>query len=114
MATISTHVLDTALGRPAEGMRIDLVRLDTEDGAAAMIGGGVTNADGRITELLDDQGLFEAGIWRLTFHTGDYHEAAGRSCFYPSVDVVFEVVDDSHHHVPLLVSPSGYSTYRGS
>ena len=114
MATISTHVLDTALGRPAEGMRIDLVRLDTDDGAAEHIGGGVTNADGRITELLDDAALFAPGVWRLTFHTGDYHEAGGRPCFYPNVDVVFEVVDDTHHHVPLLTSPYGYSTYRGS
>jgi 5-hydroxyisourate hydrolase len=104
--SISTHVLDTARGRPATGMRVALEARSGDGWAAA--GGGVTDADGRVPGLA-------AGVHRLTFHTGDWFEAEGVAGFYPEATVVFRVDDPAaHYHVPLLISPYGYSTYRGS
>jgi 5-hydroxyisourate hydrolase len=109
---ITTHILDTAVGRPAAGVRVVLDRQDAE--AFVCIGEGVTDADGRISDLLED-GALQAGVHRLTFHVGDYLSDAGRAGFYPQIPVVFEItVPDEHHHVPLLLNPFGYSTYRGS
>ncbi len=102
MSTLSTHVLDTAQGHPAEGVK---VRLETRQGE--LLAEGETDADGRIGSLFD--GL-ERGAYVLRFDTGLYVDG-----FYPEVVVVFTVADpDQHHHVPLLLSPYGYSTYRGS
>ncbi len=101
MATLSTHVLDTATGTPAAG--ID-VRLETRDGE--VLDQGVTDDDGRVGSLGGELGL---GAYVLRFETGGYVDG-----FYPEVVVVFTVADDRHHHVPLLLSPYGYSTYRGS
>lgn len=111
--TISTHVLDAARGRPAVGLTVGLERLDPLDGAVAL-GTGVTDADGRCPELTT--GLRPAeGTYRLRFETGDWFAVEGLSGFYPCVEVVFVVTDaDAHHHVPLLLSPYSYSTYRGS
>lgn len=109
---ITTHVLDTALGHPAVGVPVMLERA-TEDGYD-QVGSGVTDADGRITDLLDPAG-FTPGIYLLHFDTGEYFESTGRDAFYPEVAVLFRVVETGqHHHVPLLLSPFGYSTYRGS
>ena len=106
---ITTHVLDTALGRPAAGVAIRLLRLDGSELAS-----GVTNDDGRIADLLAP-GALEAGTYRMTFATGPYFEATGRPAFYPEVAVVFTIVEPrEHYHIPLLLSPFGYSTYRGS
>ena len=103
MSTLSTHVLDTALGRPAEGIK---VRLETRDGEP--LGEGETNADGRVPEIGPER--LERGAYVLRFDTGLYVDG-----FYPEVVVVFTVADpDQHYHVPLLLSPYGYSTYRGS
>jgi 5-hydroxyisourate hydrolase len=111
MSAITTHVLDTALGRPAEGVPITLER--AVDGAWAAAGEAVTDADGRARDLLS--GRLQAGRYRLTFGTGAYFRAAGVRGFYPEVSVLFEVTDPGeHHHVPLLLNPFGYSTYRGS
>jgi 5-hydroxyisourate hydrolase len=109
---ITTHVLDTASGRPATGVAVRLERLD--DGEAGELARGVTDADGRITDLLEP-GSLRAATYRITFESGAYYEAKGQRCFYPEVAVVF-VIDEpaSHYHVPLLLSPFGYSTYRGS
>ncbi len=101
MATLSTHVLDTAAGRPAHGIA---VRLETRAGDP--LDAGVTDADGRIAAL---GGELAAGEYVLRFDTGSYVEG-----FFPEVVIVFTVADDRHHHVPLLLSPFGYSTYRGS
>ncbi len=100
---ITTHVLDTAQGRPASGVP---VRLEQRAGSGwSLVGQGVTDADGRLKTL----GGGGAGVYRLTFDT------KGRSAFFPEVSIVFEIVDASaHYHVPLLLSPFGYSTYRGS
>jgi 5-hydroxyisourate hydrolase len=105
-AAITTHVLDTARGRPAAGVAIVLERADGE-----RIGAGTTDADGRLRDL----GSVEPGHYRLTFDTGGYFAADGQDGFYPEVVVTFTVAqDEDHYHVPLLLNPYGYSTYRGS
>ena len=109
---ITTHVLDTALGRPAAGITIRLARIDGE--SEIELSSGVTNDDGRIGDLLAP-GSLEAGTYRMTFATGPYFEATKRPIFYPEVAVVFSIGEaDQHYHIPLLLSPFGYSTYRGS
>jgi 5-hydroxyisourate hydrolase len=113
MSTITSHVLDTALGRPATGLRVRLDVLDAE-GHARIVAERVTNEQGRVTDFVP-HGSLGAQTYRLTFDTGAWFAAAGRPVFYPHVDVVFTVVDsDEHHHIPLLLSPFGYSTYRGT
>jgi 5-hydroxyisourate hydrolase len=108
MGTLSTHVLDISLGRPGAGVG---VVLETGDGQT--IGDGVTDADGRVTSIGPDR--LEAGDYRLRFASGEYFAAQGTGAFYPEVVVVFTVADPTQHfHVPLLLSPYGYSTYRGS
>ncbi|MDH2413073.1 hydroxyisourate hydrolase [Nocardioides sp. CER19] len=103
MSTLSTHVLDTSAGRPAVGIA---VRLETRDGE--LLAKATTDADGRVGGLGPD-GL-DPGDYVVRFDTGDYVDG-----FYPEVVVVFTVTDpDEHYHVPLLLSPYGYSTYRGS
>ena len=100
MSTLSTHVLDTSAGRPSAGIP---VRLETRSGEA--LDSGVTDADGRVASL---GGELDLGEYVLRFDT------ASLESFYPEVVVVFRVADERHHHVPLLLSPYGYSTYRGS
>ncbi|MBM2841863.1 MAG: 5-Hydroxyisourate Hydrolase (HIUase) [Bacteroidetes bacterium] len=111
---ITTHVLDTSIGRPAEGV---YVTLDFHDNGTAWktIATGVTNADGRVTNLLHESAKLARGIYRLTFDTASYFHDQEALGFYPSVMVIFEINDPSaHYHVPLLLSPHGYTTYRGS
>jgi 5-hydroxyisourate hydrolase len=110
---LSTHVLDTATGRPAAGLP---VRLEVErDLGWSELARGVTNADGRVAPLLPAGTALEAATYRLTFDVAAYQAARGVAGFYPYVTVVFTVRDPGqHHHVPLLLSPYGYSTYRGS
>ena len=109
---ISTHVLDTARGRPAAGVAVTLSRRGA-DGAWSVLGNAVTDGDGRVKEL--SAGQLEAGDFRLEFATAAYFKSAGTAGFYPEVSVVFRVTDPTaNHHVPLLLSPFGYSTYRGS
>jgi 5-hydroxyisourate hydrolase len=109
MGTLSTHVLDTARGLPAAGLRVVLESIDSNRPLAD----GVTDADGRIAAVGPDR--LSAGGYRLRFDTGGYYGGAGVTAFYPEVVVTFTVSDDDqHYHVPLLLSPFGYSTYRGS
>lgn len=113
MSPITTHVLDTRLGQPAAGVSVLLEKLDATGGWQT-IASGVTNADGRIAELLAPDGL-ATGRHRMTFDTGPYFDNEQVEYFYPSVAVEFEITAvDQHYHVPLLLSPFGYSTYRGS
>jgi 5-hydroxyisourate hydrolase len=108
MSAITTHVLDTARGRPAAGVAVALERGGT------VLARGVTDADGRLRDLLPD-GPLEPGRYRLVFDTEGYFAAEGTEAFYPEVAVVFRVREGGEHfHVPLLLSPFGYSTYRGS
>lgn len=110
--SISTHVLDAVAGGPAAGMAVRLVRLD--DDRVIPLGEGTTNADGRCPELTDGL-VLETGIHSLRFETGSWFRRTGTVCFYPVVDIAFEVTDtQAHYHVPLLLSPFAYSTYRGS
>ena len=110
MSSLSTHVLDSATGRPAKGMP---VRLEVADGTGWLaLGGGVTNPDGRFQDWAKTG--FRPGNYRLTFDTGSWFGAQARECFYPEVTITFTVTDDGHYHVPLLLAPYAYSTYRGS
>ncbi len=112
MSTITTHVLDTARGEPARGIAVTLQRLRPEQGAQSL-GEGVTDHDGRCKSL--HSGTLQPGTYRLVFDTGSYFRAQNVTFFYPLVVVLFEVRDATqHYHVPLLLSPFGYSTYRGS
>lgn len=112
MSPITTHVLDTALGQPARGVSICLEQKTGE--TWALVGAGKTDADGRLKTLMAETSLTK-GTYRITFDTASYFAQSGRSTFYPEVSVVFAVADpEQHYHVPLLVSPFGYSTYRGS
>jgi 5-hydroxyisourate hydrolase len=107
MTGISTHVLDAVRGTPAVGIRVELFTNDVE------IASALTDADGRVPELLP--GPVDEGTYRLTFDTGTYFGALGVQTFYPEVSISFRVTDSrEHHHVPLLLSPFAYSTYRGS
>jgi 5-hydroxyisourate hydrolase len=114
MSPITTHVLDTAHGRPAAGMAVAL-HLLAADGEARELGRGATDADGRLKTLLSPDAALEPGTYRLSFDTGGWYAARGESSFYPRVRILFTVSDPAaHYHVPLLLSPYGYSTYRGS
>jgi 5-hydroxyisourate hydrolase len=108
MSGISTHVLDTALGRPAAGVA---VALETVEGKE--LAHGVTDADGRIAALLPG-GVAATGNYRLRFATGDYFRGIGQSPFYPEVAVQVSLEAGARYHLPLLLNPFGYSTYRGS
>jgi 5-hydroxyisourate hydrolase len=113
MSAITTHVLDTSRGRPATGVP---VTLEVEAaGGWILLGKGTTNADGRISDLMPDETSIEAGVYRLIFDTSTYFAGNNVPAFYPQVTVVFKIENtDQHYHVPLLLSPFGYSTYRGS
>ena len=116
MTSLSTHVLDSATGKPVEGMAVSLaaeVGQDLADGPHWLpVDLGFTDLDGRVKEW--KVGLTGPGNYRLRFATGQWFAARDRECFYPEVTITFSVKDDSHHHVPLLLAPYAYSTYRGS
>ena len=107
MANVSTHVLDTVAGRPAAGVAVTLERLD--ENGTEVLASTSTDADGHVADLLGGSRL-KSGVYRLTFNTAAYGNV-----FYPEVTIVFRVSDpDQHHHIPLLLSEYGYTTYRGS
>ena len=112
MGRLTTHVLDTSSGRAAAGVRVVLAR----DGGVLV--DVKTNADGRTDKPLLDGAAFQKGRYELTFHVGDYFRARGTALadppFFDIIPVRFAIAEDTHYHVPLLVSPYGYLTYRGS
>jgi 5-hydroxyisourate hydrolase len=117
--TLSTHVLDATTGRPAAGVRVRLERRG--DGGWVPAGQGQTGPDGRLGLPGEESagpanaGHFEPGVYRITFASGAYFGARGSASFYPEVTITFEMTErDEHYHVPLLLSPFAYSTYRGS
>lgn len=114
MSAITTHVLDTARGRPAQGITIILEVQESPD-HWKKLAQGATDADGRITDLLAPKAALQPGLYRMIFKTGDYFESIKIQGFYPQVTVNFEIRQpNEHYHIPLLLSPFGYSTYRGS
>ena len=118
MGRLSTHVLDTAAGRPARGVRIELSRRES-DGRWTLVKTTTTNADGRTDEPLLVGDAFKIGTYQIAFHAGDCFRAAGTPLADPAflaiVPIRFAIAEqDGHYHVPLLVSPWAYSTYRGS
>lgn len=113
MSPITTHVLDVSRGRPAEGVPVTL-EIEAA-GGWKLLGKGTTNADGRLADLLTDDFGLSAGVYRLIFDTAVYFASQQLGSFYPQVTIVFRIEDAAqHYHVPLLLSPFGYSTYRGS
>lgn len=113
---LTTHVLDTALGRPGQGMRVELFALASD---RTRLVDTVTNQDGRCEAPLLDAERFRPGQYELVFHAGTYFQAQGHSLsnppFFDDVVIRFGIAEtDAHYHVPLLISPYGYSTYRGS
>ena len=114
MSGITTHVLDTSTGRPARGVPVRL-ELHTDGKGWVKLAERTTDGDGRVKDLLADGAKLDAGTYRLTFVTGAYFAAQKVATFFPEASVVFEIRDPAqHYHVPLLLSPFGYSTYRGS
>lgn len=115
-ARLTTHVLDTASGKPAAGMKISLYRLDGD--ARTQIKDVVTNSDGRCDGPLLEGESFETGTYELVFHAGDYLRASAAELpeplFLDQIPIRFGMAERSHYHVPLLISPFGFSTYRGS
>ena len=108
MSYVTTHVLDATAGRPAAGVAVTLATIDGES-----IATGVTNDDGRVADLGPDR--LEPGDYRIDFRTGEYFAGNGAETFYPKVTICFSTSSEqAHYHVPLLLSPFAYSTYRGS
>ena len=112
MSQLTTHILDTSIGKPASAVSIILEQ--KKSGAWIKVAEGKTNDDGRISDLLVNGNVLEKGIYRLLFDTAGYFQKQNKKSFYPQVTVEFEISDASHYHVPLLLNPFGYSTYRGS
>ncbi len=113
MSQITTHILDTATGAPANGVAITLCRRDGDSWAP--MGSGTTDADGRIADLCSDGTPLSAGTYRMVFAIGEYFASRKQANFYPWAEVIFSIEGDGqHYHIPLLLSPYGYSTYRGS
>ncbi|HEY1985761.1 MAG TPA: hydroxyisourate hydrolase [Terracidiphilus sp.] len=109
MSAITTHVLDTALGKPAAGIAVHLEL--REHDAWIAIAESATDADGRCRNLAPEA---SAGLYRLIFHTGAYFSSQGRATIYPEISVTFRCSGEAHYHLPLLLSDNSYTTYRGS
>ncbi len=113
MSAITTHVLDTSRGRPATGVAVVLER-STSDDTWIVVGRGTTDGEGRQRSLMTAGAPLTAGVYRLTFDTRRYFEAVGVPALFPSVAITFETAPgESHYHLPLLLNPFGYTTYRG-
>jgi 5-hydroxyisourate hydrolase len=121
MSTISTHILDTSVGKPAAGVPVLLERIrdpkgdDAHDLRGVTIGAGTTDEEGRLRDFVTAGAPLEAGTYRLRFDVSEYFARTGRETFYMEVAVLFRVGNGhEHYHIPLLVNPFGYTTYRGS
>lgn len=113
MSAITTHILDTAKGKPAADVPV-ILEIENE-GHFEQVGQGITDSDGRVKDLMDDDEKLEMGIYRISFNIQKYYQDLNEESFYPEASIVFKVgATDEHYHVPLLLSGFGYSTYRGS
>ncbi len=113
MSQITTHILDTSTGKPAKGILICLEK-QVEKGLWEEIGRGNTNEDGRLPGLVAENTFLDFGIYRLIFDTETYYKNTEVEGLYPEVSIAFKVTENKHYHIPLLLNPFGYSTYRGS
>ena len=112
MSQLTTHVLDTSKGKPVCGVAIVLYEQIAQEWFE--ISKGISNIEGRLMNLLQDNVELSLGIYKLTFDTKHYYSTQDIKTFYPSVEIIFEIKTTEHYHIPLLISPFGYSTYRGS
>ena len=112
MSQITSHILDTAKGKPAAGVSVILYRLQA--GKWHPIARSRTNNDGRVTNLLSKETVLTFGMYKMKFLVKEYFDQYSLSAFYPYIDIVFEVTSGEHYHIPLLLNPFGYTTYRGS
>ena len=112
MSQLTTHILDTSKGRPAEGVNVYLFQQHGSNWTE--ITAAHTNHDGRIPDLLKSDAVLQPGVYKLKFETKEYFDRQGIPAFYPFIEIVFSIKDTEHYHVPLLLNPFGYSTYRGS
>jgi 5-hydroxyisourate hydrolase len=112
MSQITTHILDTSSGKPAAGIKITLFSFDNPQWRT--IDSGVTNKDGRLNDLIEDTRTLPPGIYKLKFETRDYFDRRNTETFYPYIEITFQLSEREHYHVPLLLTPFGYTTYRGS
>lgn len=112
MSQVTTHVLETSSGKPGKGISLKLMQMINNEWKS--IAQGITNADGRVPDLLPAGKNLSTGNYKLLFETGDYYTGQHIKTFYPAVEIQFTIYDESQYHVPLLISPFGYSTYRGS
>jgi 5-hydroxyisourate hydrolase len=111
---LSSHILDISKGTPASGVPIRLEKLDADKKTWSVIDEKVTDANGRISDFLSSEKADNKGIYKLTFLTADYFKSQNTNSFYPFIEVVFEIKDSKHYHVPITLSAYGYSTYRGN
>lgn len=116
MSQITTHVLDTSKGKPAEGIEVILYQqsVDPVTSGWKEVALGATDSDGRILNLLDKDAKLETGIYKMKFNVQAYFEKQAAAGFYPVVEIIFQIRDAEHYHIPLLLNPFGYTTYRGS
>lgn len=112
MSQLTTHILDTTKGKPAVGVPIILYQQQKNDWTE--LAKGITNADGRIPDLLSKDRILEIGTYKMKFETKSYFDKDHIASFYPYVEIVFDITTKEHYHIPLLLNPFGYSTYRGS
>lgn len=112
VSQLTTHVLDTSIGKPGKDIAIRLKAFVNNNWRTIAM--GITNADGRIPDLLPPSRILSAGNYKMVFDTAGYFASQQLTGFYPEVDIQFTMPDDQHYHVPLLINPYGYSTYRGS
>lgn len=110
---LSSHILDISKGMPASGVPIRLEKIDTNKKTWSIIDEKITDVNGRISNFLSSEKANE-GIYKLTFLTADYFKSQNVQSFYPFIEVVFEIKDSKHYHVPITLSAYGYSTYRGN
>ena len=112
MSQLTTHILDTTKGRPAQGVGVALYKQHNQEWHEIAI--GITNKDGRIPDLLDKDVALEPGVYKIRFETQEYFDKLGIQTFYPFAEISFHITTTDHYHIPLILNPFGYSTYRGS
>ena len=112
MSQLTSHILDTTQGKPAADVTVILYSGENDNWTEMKR--GKTNMEGRINDLLADDVVLQTGIYKLRFETKDYFDSRSIPTFYPYVEIVLDIATEHHYHIPLLLNPFGYTTYRGS